>query len=96
MREALSPDPVIPPAVMLQDPVHASSTDSDMQPLRTAHGCTGKKTPHSAFPLFTGSQAPHKGRPGRGRSKWGRTEPLMGGELVIQTTFPVPVPRART
>ncbi|MFI0763881.1 hypothetical protein ACH4TQ_02975 [Streptomyces sp. NPDC021218] len=33
---------------------------------------------------------------GGGGSKWGRTAPLMVGELVIQTAFPVPVTRART
>ncbi|WHX18591.1 hypothetical protein QFW82_16785 [Streptomyces malaysiensis subsp. malaysiensis] len=37
-----------------------------------------------------------QGAPGGGLGKWGHTEPLMSGELVIQTTFPVPVTRART
>ncbi|MEU9363517.1 nuclease-related domain-containing protein [Streptomyces avermitilis] len=43
------------PAAMLQDPVHAASTDPDIRPLRAASGCRYAKTPASAFPLVTGS-----------------------------------------
>lgn len=43
------------PAAMLQDPVHASSADPDIEPLRAAYTCTYAKTPASAFPLVTGS-----------------------------------------
>lgn len=42
-------------AAMIQDPVHASSTDPGIRPLRAAHGCTYAKTPLTAFPLVTGS-----------------------------------------
>ncbi|WP_432253189.1 DUF72 domain-containing protein [Streptomyces sp. HNM1019] len=37
-----------------------------------------------------------QGAPGGGLGKWGHTDPLVSGELVIQTSFLVPVTRART
>lgn len=40
---------------MLQDPVHASSTDADIRPLRAASACTYAKTPSSAKALVAGS-----------------------------------------
>lgn len=43
------------PGTTLQDPVHASSTDPGIRPLRAAYACTYAKTPASAFPLVTGS-----------------------------------------
>lgn len=43
------------PAVMLQDPVHVSSADLDIELLRVASVCIYAKTPASAFPLVTGS-----------------------------------------
>lgn len=63
----------------------------------TASGCAYKKTPHSAKPLAAGSAGDlMRGAPGGGLDKWGHTEPLVSGELVIQTSFPVLVTRART
>src|SRR5690606_7185227 len=43
------------PGTTLQDPVHASSTDPDIRPLRAAPACTYAKTPSSAKALMAGS-----------------------------------------
>jgi hypothetical protein len=77
---------------MLQDPVHSSSTDPDIRPLRAADGCTNTKTPASAFPLVTGSlgtsyRVPPAGDPTDGN---GDDQRFCGGRVTVAATYDLP------